>query len=282
MATRTKIEEATVRRPIFSVLLGIVLAAAAMYLLYTWKAGDTAVAVASPAPTEKVLVAARDIPFGTRLKPELLKEVSWPEDSVPSDAITNRDALLKGPQGARLAVRSFAAGEPFLKSKVSGFGDKPTLSRKVADDMRAFSIRINDVSGVAGFLLPGDRVDVLLTRPAGDDKDNLVTDVILQSVVVLGVDQLASEESEKPVVARTATVEVTPEQAQKLALAQQLGTLGLTLRNHADMDQADVRRISVADLGAVRRAPAARAPVDPAIYVRVRKGSGLTSERVPR
>jgi pilus assembly protein CpaB len=116
--------------------------------------------------------------------------------------------------------------------------------------MRAVSIRIDDVSGVAGFILPGDRVDVMLTRRmegAGPDT-NLVTDIILQNVQVLGIDQLSDQDREKPVVARTATVAVTPEDAQKLALAQQAGTLGLALRNTSAVDQVPVERVVQRDL----------------------------------
>jgi pilus assembly protein CpaB len=199
---------------------------------------------------------------------------------VPENIVTTRNELLEGPEGERIAIRSFVAGEPFLKTKVSGYGEKPTLSRKVADDMRAFSIRINDVSGVAGFLLPGDRVDVMLTRELTGSRGNLITDVIIQNVGVLGIDQLSSEQAENPVIARTATVEVTPEQAQKLALAEQLGTLSLTLRNYANLESAEVKRISVSDLGIDTPRPVVR---DNGIYVRVRKGvDNLESERVPQ
>ena len=114
---------------------------------------------------------------------------------------------------------------------------------------RAVSIRVNDVSGVAGFLLPGDRVDVLLTRQlgTGGTKD-LATDVILQNVVVLAIDQLTDEQREKPQVARTATVEVAPDEAQKLALAMQVGNLSLALRNVVTVDPVATDRVRVSDL----------------------------------
>jgi pilus assembly protein CpaB len=141
-------------------------------------------------------------------------------------------------------------GEPVLKSRISGFGAKATLSRQVPAGMRAVSIRVDDVSGVAGFILPGDRVDVMLThRLEGASPDaSLVTDIILQNVQILGIDQLSDQDREKPVVARTATVAVTPEDAQKLALAQQAGTLGLALRNTSAVDQVPVERVVQRDL----------------------------------
>lgn len=268
------------QRPIISIVAGAVLAAVALFVVYNSRQTIKTAQAATPAmETATIYVAASDIAFGERVKPDFIKETLWPADSVPADAILDREDILAGPDGERIAIRGIVAGEPLLKSKLSGYGEKPTLSRKVADDMRAFSIRINDVSGVAGFLLPGDRVDVQLTREIGGNRGNQVTDVIIQNVTVLGIDQLASEQTEKPVVAKTATVEVTPEQAQKLALAQQLGTLSLTLRNFANVDEAEIKRVTVGDLAGERRAPVAR---DRGIYVRVRKGTDVQSERVPQ
>ena len=274
------------RRPIISLLIGGVLAAVALFVVYNSR-GPVEQAQAAPAvlPTTTILVATEDLAFGDPIKADFIQAVLWPADSVPENVILDRDEIIGGEDGERIAIRSFVKGEPLLKSKISGFGERPILSRKVNEDMRAFSISINDVSGVAGFLLPGDRVDILLTRQlrrGGDRNQNLVTDVITQNVGVLGIDQLASEETDNPVVARTATIEVTPEQAQKLALAQQLGTLSLTLRNYSDLEDAEVKRISVSDLGidGQTKAPVRR---NQGIFVRVRKGaSDVSSERVPQ
>jgi pilus assembly protein CpaB len=136
-----------------------------------------------------------------------------------------------------------------LADKVSGFGGRDTLGETLAPGKRAFSIRVNDVSGVAGFLLPGDRVDILLTRHLDDGGNrDLATDVILQNVVVLAIDQLKDEQREQPQVARTATVEVAPEEAQKLALAMQVGNLSLALRNVVAVEPVATDRIGVSDL----------------------------------
>jgi pilus assembly protein CpaB len=125
--------------------------------------------------------------------------------------------------------------------------------------MRAATLRVDDVLGVAGFVLPGDSVDILVTRADGTAKGQVRTDVLLQGVRVLAVDQLADQAKTKPVVAKAATVEVTPAQAEKIALAAQIGSLSLALRSAGDPagDEA-VRSVRVADLGgpapAVRRA----------------------------
>ncbi len=268
------------RRPIISLLIGAVLAAGALFIVYNMRGGGriAQAAVVDAPVTAAVLVAKQDLPFGEVIKPDFIKVVQWPADALPENIVASRNELLEGPEGERIVIRSFVAGEPFLRSKVSGYGGKPVLSRKVTENMRAFSIRINDVSGVAGFLLPSDRIDVLLTRELNGRPENTVTDVIIQNVGVLGIDQLANEEADQPVVAKTATVEVTPEQAQKLALAQQLGTLSLSLRNFADLEAAEVKRVSVSDLGIDTPRPVIR---NNGIYVRVRKGADkVENERV--
>ena len=198
-----------------------------------------------------VVVAASDLPFGTHLSRDQLNVVAWPVVSMPADAFHSVEEVFAGSQGFdRIVLKPIDKGEPLLKSRISGFGAKATLSREVPAGMRAVSIRIDDVSGVAGFILPGDRVDVMLTRHVeGTPQDSgLATDIILQNILVLGIDQLSDQDREKPVVARTATVAVTPEQAQKLALAQQAGTLGLALRNAASVDQIPSTRIVQRDL----------------------------------
>lgn len=267
-------------RPVISLILGVIMAAVALFVVYSARGGDVAVAAPTVVtiPTTEVLIANVDIEFGSRLVEEMVTRIDWPNDALPEDIINDQDVLLTDAEGPRIALRSFVKGEPFLKAKVSGFGQKPTLSRKVAEGMRAVAIRINDVNGVAGFLLPGDRVDVLLTRDQGGRGENRIVDVILQNISVLGIDQLASEEAETPVLARTATVEVTPEDAQKLALAQQVGSLSLALRNFTNNEEAEVKRIDLSDLGDKKQV----ARQDNGIYVRVRKGSDVSSERVPK
>jgi pilus assembly protein CpaB len=275
------------RRSIYSVVIGVLFAAAALFFLFTGRQQPPAADAGVPViHTTTVMVAAKDIAYGDRIIPDLVKTVQWPTETVPAEIVNTHTDMFEGPDAPRIALRSFAAGEPFLKAKVSGFGERPILSRKVAAGMRAFSVRINDATGVAGFILPGDRVDVMLTRQLGNTggRENLATDVILQNVTVLGIDQLSSENVEEPVVGKSATFEVTPEQAQKLALASQVGTLSLALRNYATLENEKVSQIAAGDL-AGRRAPpkpAASAPKDNSIYVRVRKGTEVSSEKVTR
>ncbi len=277
------------RRSILSLVIGIGLAVAAVVLLMNSQRdnGETTTAVA----TTRVMVTNRDLAFGDRITPQMVRVIDWPTKALPGDIITDRADLFEGPDAPRIALRPFSAGEPYLKSKISGFGERPILSRKLGENMRAFTVRINDVSGVAGFILPGDRVDVMLTRQVenGGGPQGMATDVILQNVAVLGIDQIANEQFEDPILAKSATFEVTTEQAQKLALATQVGTLSLALRNYETTEEESTQQISAADFDK-RPAPtptAAPAPVrraaprpDTGVYVSVRRGTDVTSQRV--
>ncbi|MEM7271345.1 MAG: Flp pilus assembly protein CpaB, partial [Pseudomonadota bacterium] len=131
----------------------------------------------------------------------------------------------------RVVLRSIEPNEPILKNKITGYGEDATMAGQLTPGMRAYTLRIDTVSGVAGFLLPNDRVDIFLTRGGGN---NLTANLIMQNVRVIAIDQFSDQEANQARVARTATVEVTPEDAQRLALAQQVGRISLSLRQIDD------------------------------------------------
>jgi pilus assembly protein CpaB len=276
------------RRPLYSVLIGAVLAAGALSAILYWRTQPTLPVVGQTADTQPVLVASHDIPFGTKLTPDLFQQVSWPRASVPAGAIASSAEVLSGPKGQRIAIRSFVAGEPLLRSKISDFGERPTLSRRVSLNMRAYAVRVNDVTGVAGFPVPGDRVDVLLART--DAKGVTAAEVVLQNVKVLGIDQIASEDADQPVVAKTATVEVTPEEAQTLALAGEQGSLSLALRNYADAARLPLGKLILDNSAPVVTAPTqgpvvaatggARRQAPRRPEVTVRRGTSVSIEQV--
>ena len=176
----------------------------------------------------KVVVASTTLYFGNTIRSEHVRLVDWPADVLPPGSFQSVDELL-GDAEERVVLRGMEVNEPVLKNKVSGFGGRASLSSVIAPEMRAVTIRVNDVNGVAGFVLPGDHVDILLTRDRTGGKSrnggsaNLITDVMLQNVKVLGIDQQASEQVDKPSVVKAVTMEATQFQAQKLVLAQQVG-----------------------------------------------------------
>jgi pilus assembly protein CpaB len=246
-----------------------------------------------------VVVATRPIGFGEALTPEVLRVQAWPQDGQPQGSF---QTIAQVTAQRRVALGPIAANEPLLATRISGPGGRATLSGVIRVGMRATTIRVNDVFGVAGFVLPGDFVDILITRDDGDrnaSQENKRTDVLLRSVRVLAVDQLANQNKNDPVVAKAATIEVTPEQAQKLALAAEVGTLSLALRGAVDpltnSDEAGPPTVRTADLrldGVRPAAPAARpvrkviqtaprrtAPASPTIEII--RGADATLARVP-
>jgi pilus assembly protein CpaB len=218
-----------------------------------------------------VVVTAADVPRGGVLQSSMLKVVAYPTDAAPAGAFHSVAEVIGGSGQQRLALRSMVANEPILRGNISGPGGKLNLSGTVTAGMRAVSLRSNDVAGVGGFVLPGDRVDILLTRTGGgnDAAKTTLTQILAENVRVLGVDQSDNNEADKPVVAKAVTVEVTPEQAASISLGQQIGTVSLTLRRVADDTPLASKVMSVADLGPAPKKPAAA----PAPSIRVIRGT---------
>src|SRR5262249_23141268 len=166
--------------------------------------------------------------------------------------------------GRRVVLTAIEANEPVLASKITGPGQRATLSATMQDGMRAVTIRVNDVEGVAGFVLPGDHVDIALTRQI--DKGVANTDVVLQNTRVLAIDQTADERNDKATIAKAVTLEVDIASAQKLALAASVGTLSLMLRKAGEASSEATRRITLSDL-ANTNAPVAQDTRFASVYV---------------
>jgi len=234
--------------------------------------------------TRPVVVAAQPIERGVALQAPLLKVVNYPADAVPADAFVSISQLTPPASQGRLALRSLAANEPVLAASISGPGGKLNLSTVVSPGMRAISLRSSDVAGVAGFVLPGDRVDILLTRAVGTkDEVTTVTQALAEDVLVLGVDQLSSQETDKPVVARAITVQVTPEQAQKIWLGQAVGAISFSLRHVADDAPLARKAITSQELGFTPRQTIARIVRRPGVYqVKVTRGIDTSGYDVVR
>lgn len=200
----------------------------------------------------QIAVARVPLEYGATLSAENIRMVSWPSTSMPVGAFQSLRGLYGG-AAPRVVLRPIEAGEPILPGKITGFGGRASLSELLETDMRAVAVRINDVAGVAGFVLPGDRVDVLVTRIPKLDGEvgeiESVTDILLQNVGVLAIDQSPNEKNAETKVGKTATLSVDQQGAQKLALAGQVGTLSLALRNAQNQDAFASSTVGTRDLG---------------------------------
>jgi pilus assembly protein CpaB len=220
------------------ILLGV--AAVLGFAAVAWVKKPTA----TPNMTTMV-VAKAALDYGEQLTAAKVTTVEVPPSALPQGAFKSVDEITAD---NRVVLRAMVAGEPVLPNKISGKNGRAILSTVIDQNMRAAAIRVDDVNGVAGFVQPGDRVDVMLTRKASDRDIATSTDVLLQNVRVLGVDQKSSEQKDTPQVAKAVTLEVTPEDAQKLTLASNIGKLSLSLRNYADPAAVNVKQLSIADL----------------------------------
>ena len=198
--------------------------------------------------TTKVAVAAAPMGYGVDVTPDKVRFVDYPNSAIPPGAFTNAQQLM--PAGKkRVALMPIGLNEPILASKISVEGQGASIAALLPDGMRAASVRINDVSGVAGFIQPNDSVDVLVTRNMpGSERNVQMTDVLIQNVRVIAIDQQARNADGSPKVAKTATLEVNPLDSQKLALAQEVGSLSLVLRKPGEKNNPVVETISMNDL----------------------------------
>ncbi len=180
-----------------------------------------------------VAVAATEISLGQRIAPEMVKVVDWPSGSVPSGAVDDPKKLQD-----RVVRSALQRGEPILEAKLAPVGTQGGLSAVIGEGRRAITVRVNDVIGVAGFALPGNYVDIIVnTQKDGErnsNKDQAISKIVLEHILVLAVAQEASRDETKPRVVNAVTLEVTPEEAEKIDLARSVGNLSLVLRNQID------------------------------------------------
>ncbi|MBA3511793.1 Flp pilus assembly protein CpaB [Sphingomonas sp.] len=254
------------RQTLIALGVALLLGLFAVYLGNVFLSRTEQKAAAVPDGMTKVAVAAVPLDYGVEITPDKIRFADYPVSSVPPGSFRSISQLL--PMGKRrVALRPMLVNEPILANKVSGEGQGASIAALLPDGKRAAAVRINDVSGVAGFVQPNDSVDVLVTRQAGGS-DAQVTDLLLQNVRVIAIDQDAKGADGAPTVGKTATLEVDPLDAQKLALAQQVGQLSLVLRKPGDVQDSTVATtVSLNDLryslygGA--RYPAAAVPYRP-------------------
>lgn len=195
----------------------------------------------------KVAVASTDISLGQRLTPELVEMVDWPSRSVPPGAFQQINGL-----DGRVLKINMLRGEPVLQAKLAPVGTQGGLSAVIGDGKRAITVRVNDVIGVAGFALPGNYVDIIVNtqRESSEttSRDNSISKIVLERILVLAVAQEVGRDDTKPRVVNAVTLEVTPHQAEKIDLARSVGTLSLVLRNQIDPLVSDTSGVTKTSL----------------------------------
>jgi pilus assembly protein CpaB len=230
----------------FAVVFGLL----AVFIAQAWLDNQAAMQAkttdhAKPAAAvQTVVVAKAPLRYGTELGAAMLAEVPWAADVLPAGSFAKISELLAG--GPRIVLAAIEPNEPVLALKVTGKGQRATLSSLVGPGMKAVTIRVNDVEGVGGFVLPGDHVDVVLTRNKSGSAPT--SEVVLQNARVLAVDQLADERATKAAVAKSVTLELDTVDSQKVWLAASVGSLSLLLRKAGETAEVKTRQISLKDL----------------------------------
>ena len=242
-----------------SVLVGIAVTALAV----GWVANKGAIA------SNKVVVAVMDIELGSRLNSQMLTAIDWPSGSLPEGAFADLKELQD-----RVVKTSIQRGEALLNAKLAPLGTQGGLSAVIADGKRAMTVRVNDVVGVAGFALPGNYVDVMVNAQQdkaggkGNEEQQQISKTVLEHVLVLAVAQEAGRDDTKPKVVNAVTLELTLEDAEKLDLARNVGTLSLVLRNQTDKQPVTTKGMTKKELFGEKEEPVVKAvAAKPAVKV---------------
>jgi pilus assembly protein CpaB len=237
------------RRNQFIILVvAIAMGGGAAYLARSWLHAQVNVAAANH-PVGHIVIAAESLPYGAAVTSDNVSEIPWFTNRLPEGAFATKDDLLAG--GRRTVLYPLKQGEPVLRSKVTGAGQRASLAAVLDEGKRAVTVRVDDVRGVAGFVLPGDFVDIVMIADEVSNKRQSYSDILLEHIKVLAIDQIASEAEDKPTVARAVTLEVTKEQAQKILLATNVGKLSLILGRPIESGGDPNRRIGERDIGRV-------------------------------
>lgn len=218
-------------RTIVMIGIAVLLALLASVGVYRYLSEKGRAAEEARLKTVGIVVAVVDVPVGTSINANQVAVTAWPRDLYPKDSFPDMKSVV-----GRTARRDFLRGEPIVESKLvpmdKGGG---LLSFLVPEGKRAFTIRVNEVVGVGGFIVPDTRVDVIVTMaPPGSSEK--ISKVILENMHVLAAGQIIEQKENKPITVNTVTLSLTPDEAERLALASNDGIIQLVLRNFLDSD----------------------------------------------
>jgi len=222
-------------RGVWMIAISLLLGLAAVLVAGKWVIQRTSVEAST------VVIAAQNIDVGTRLTPDLLQSADWPRASMPLGSFQDMKSL-----NSRVVKINLVRGEPLLESKLAPEGNTGGLSGVITEGKRAITVKVNEVIGLAGLALPGNKVDILINTK--DESDKPISKIVLEQILVLAIGQDLGRDETKPKVVNAVTLEVTPEEAEKLDLARSIGTLSLVLRNQVDKSHGTTGGIRAADL----------------------------------
>src|SRR5215471_14280362 len=217
------------RRGLILIIISLAFAITAAWVARNWV--QSRLNAGPSDPGQQVVVAAMEIPFGTKIEARHLSTIELPRTAAVGNHFNKTDDVV-----GLIAVQKIISGEILLKERVADRTAGSTLAAIVKPDMRAVTVRVDDVIGVAGFLMPGNHVDVVAAHL---ENQRAQTRTVLHDINVLAVDQTASTDKDQPVVVRAVTLEVTPQQAEALVKAREEGKIQLTLRNPLDKTQLE-------------------------------------------
>jgi len=231
-------------------------------------------------PTTQVFVVNRQLRYGEQISHQDVQAVRWPADFVPFGAYTSlEDIFPAGDEDLRTVLRTMEQHEPLLATKVTAPGEDAGVASRLEQGMRAFSMRVDVVAGVSGFLRPGDRVDVYWTGTGRTGES--ITRLIRSNVQIIAIDQIADSDRNNPTIARTITIAAPPQEIAALTQAQASGSLTLALVGINDDSETQTVEFSRDSLFGEREEVAA-APVAPEVCtVRNRRGADVVITEVP-
>lgn len=225
---------------LLNILLALALGLVVTFMIHTYITSKTRTATLATTP---VVVADAEIPPGSILRPEVVKVVQWPQEIVPPQTAKTMKQVEN-----RVAAVPLSKGEPVLLSKLAPEGAAAGLGGIMRPDRLAVTIRTDDVIGVAGFLHPGERVDVMVALKMLEGEEH-VSKIILQDITVLGAGQKWEQTGDrKPQVVNTVTLELTPDEAEVLNLASKQGKVHLALRHQQNTKKVVTAGISTSEL----------------------------------
>lgn len=266
-------------------LIGIGLAGAAVYMAKDFigqqqaQLAEAEAAKSAIVPTKDVFVVNKQLRYGQRLTKEDVTTVRWPEAGIPEGAFASEEDLFPKGDELRSVLRTMEPGEAVMSMKVTEPGQMAGVASRLAKGMRAFAINTDVTSGVSGFLRPGDRVDVYWTGAVGNSQ--VVTKLIQTNVLIIAIDQSADEDRNSPIVARTVTVELTPQNVAALAQAQSAGRLSLSLLGVEDTTVSEAVEVDLREVLGIEEQKVVETVEEEKCFVRRRNGEEIISVPIP-